>query len=100
MHWFSDPGYWYARLIFQRGLAAIYLGAFLAAALQFRALLGENGLTPVPDYLRRASFRAAPSLFHLRYSDRLFAAVAWSGAATAAAMAAGLGDIVPLWGAM
>ena len=100
MSWFAAPGYWFARLVFERGLAAIYMIAFTAAAWQFRGLLGSKGLLPVPGYLRRVSFRRRPSLFHLRYSDRLFAAVAWSGAALGAAMTAGLGDAVPLWGAM
>ena len=100
MTWFSDPGYWFARLAFERGLAVIYAVAFTCAARQFRPLLGARGLTPVPRYLRRVGFRAAPSLFHVRYSDRLFAAVAWAGAALAAAMALGLGDAVPLWASM
>ena len=100
MSWFAAPGYWFARLLFERGVAVIYLIAFAAAARQFRGLLGERGLLPVPRYLRRVPFRRAPSLFHLRYSDRIFAAVAWSGAALAAAMAAGLGDAVPLWASM
>src|SRR6185437_12878844 len=39
-------------------------------------------------------------LFHWRYSDRIFAVVAWTGAALGAAMTAGLDDAVPLWGAM
>lgn len=100
MSWFAAPDYWFARLVFERGLAAIYLMAFTAAGLQFRGLLGSRGLLPIPLFLSRVSFWAKPSLFHLRYSDRLFAAVAWSGAALGAAMAAGLGDAVPLWGAM
>jgi Lipase maturation factor len=96
MSWFAAPDYWFARLAFERGLAVIYLIAFIAAARQFRGLLGEHGLLPIPRYLRRVNFWQAPSLFHFRYSDRLFAAVTWSGAALAAAMAAGLGDLVPL----
>ncbi|MBV9855397.1 MAG: lipase maturation factor family protein [Streptosporangiaceae bacterium] len=100
MRWFAAPDYWFARLAFERGLAVIYLVAFAATARQFRGLLGTRGLLPVPRYLRRVRFRDAPSLFHLRYSDRLFAGVAWSGAALAAAMAAGLGDAVPLWASM
>jgi hypothetical protein len=102
MRWFaaSDPGYWFARLAFQRGLAVIYLIAFVAAVRQFRGLLGSRGLLPIPRYLRRVRFWRAPSLFHLYYSDRFFAAVAWSGAVLAAAMAAGLGDAVPLWASM
>ncbi|HEU5160476.1 MAG TPA: lipase maturation factor family protein [Streptosporangiaceae bacterium] len=100
MEWLAAPGDWLGRLMFQRGLAAIYLVAFLAAANQSRALIGERGLTPVPDYLRRVSFRQAPSIFHLHYSDRLCVAVAWTGAALSAAVAAGLADVVPLWAAM
>ncbi len=100
MEWFTAPGYWLGRLVFERALAAVYLIAFLVAADQFRALIGANGLTPVPRFLRAVSFRQSPSLFHLRYSDGLFAAVAWSGAALSAAMLAGAGDAVPLWAAM
>jgi hypothetical protein len=47
MHWFTAPGDWLGRLAFQRGLAVIYLVAFLAAARQFRGLLGTRGLTPI-----------------------------------------------------
>jgi len=100
MRWFVAPDYWFARLAFQRGLAAIYLIAFLSAARQFRGLLGSRGLLPIPQYVQRVPFRRSPSLFHLHYSDRFFAAVAWTGAALAAALAGGLGDAVPLWGAM
>ncbi|RVX42694.1 lipase maturation factor [Nonomuraea polychroma] len=100
MEWLAASDYWLGRLVFQRGLAVIYLVAFLSAAHQFRALIGANGLTPVPAYLRLVSFRSAPSIFHLHYSDRFFAAVAWSGVALSAAVLAGLADLVPLWGSM
>lgn len=100
MEWFTAPGYWPARLVFQRALAGVYLFAFVGAALQFRALIGARGMLPVPRHVRRVPFRRAPSLFHLRYSDRLFACSAWTGAALAAALAAGAGDRVPLGAAM
>jgi hypothetical protein len=100
MEWFTAPEYWQGRLIFQRGLAVIYALAFLAAALQFRALLGERGMLPIPRYLARTPFRRSPSLFQLRYSDRFYAGIAWSGAVLAAAVALGLADLVPLWAAM
>ena len=57
-------------------------------------------MLPVPRYLARQSFWRSPSLFHLRYSDRLFATVSWSGAALSAAVVAGAADLVPLWAAM
>ncbi|MFD7627768.1 lipase maturation factor family protein [Streptomyces sp. NPDC059851] len=100
MDWFTAPGYWLARLVFQRALAGVYLFAFLAAALQFRALIGAKGMLPVPRYVRYVPFRRAPSLFQLHYSDRFFAGCAWAGAALAAALAAGVGDMVPLGAAM
>jgi hypothetical protein len=100
MRWFIAPDYWLGRLVFQRGLAVIYLIAFLTAARQFRGLLGEHGLTPIPRYTARVQFRRSPSLFQLHYSDRFFAAVSWGGVVLAAALAAGLADLVPLWAAM
>ncbi|WP_328666565.1 lipase maturation factor family protein [Streptomyces sp. NBC_00322] len=96
MEWFTDSDYWLSRLVFQRALAAVYLVAFLTAALQFRALIGERGMLPVPAYVRRVAMRHAPSLFQLRYSDRLFALCAWSGALLSAALVAGAADDIPL----
>lgn len=96
MEWFSTEGYWVSRLVFQRGLALVYLVAFLTAALQFRALFGQQGLTPAPRHLRATSWRQAPSLFRLHYSDRFFAAVAWTGVGVSAALLVGLGDELPL----
>jgi hypothetical protein len=96
MDWLSAPEYWLGRLILERGTAVVYVFAFVAAARQSQALIGEHGLLPVPRYLARHSFIRTPSVFHLHYSDRFFATVAWSGAALAAGMAAGLADVVPL----
>jgi hypothetical protein len=100
MGWLSAPEYWLGRLVLERGTAAVYLLAFLAAALQFRALIGEHGILPVPRFLAGRSFWTAPSVFQLRYSDRLFAGVSWFGAALSAAVVAGVADLAPLWAAM
>ncbi|MCF3119781.1 lipase maturation factor family protein [Streptomyces arenae] len=100
MQWFTADAYGLSRLIFQRALAAVYLVAFLGAALQFRALIGERGMLPVPRYVARMPFRRAPSLFQLHYSDRFFALCAWSGCAIAVALLAGADGLLPLWGAM
>ena len=96
MDWFNADGYWLGRLLFTEGLAAIYLTAFLVAVNQFRALIGSNGMLPVPDHLATASFRRSPSLFHLYYSDRFFAAVAWTGAGLAALSVLGVTARLPL----
>lgn len=100
MGWFSAPEYWLGRLVLERGAAVVYLLAFVAAAAQFRALIGEHGLQPIPRFLAGQSFWRTPSLFHLRYSDRLFSAVSWFGAALSAAIVVGAADAVPLWAAM
>ncbi|MGX1542187.1 lipase maturation factor family protein [Streptomyces adustus] len=100
MNWFSATEYGLTRLVFQRGLAAVYLVAFLAAARQFRALMGERGMLPVPRFVARMPFRLAPSVFHLHYSDRFFAGWAWAGCAVSAALLAGVDSLLPLWGAM
>lgn len=100
MSWFSAPDYWVGRLVLERGVAVIYLLAFVAAAAQFRALIGEHGMLPIPRFLAGQSWRRTPSIFHLHYSDRLFAALSWFGAALSAAIVAGAADAVPLWTAM
>src|SRR5260370_40124976 len=77
--WTSD-NYWLVRTVFQRGLALVYLIAFLNASNQFRALLGERGLLPVPAWIKAVPFRASPSLFYLAPKDWAFMAAAWLGA--------------------
>ncbi|WP_156912231.1 hypothetical protein [Citrifermentans bremense] len=42
----SDNGYWFIRLLLQRGLGLIYLMGFLVALNQFRPLCGDRGLLP------------------------------------------------------
>jgi lipase maturation factor len=88
---------WFVRLLLQRGIAAVYLLAFVSAFHQFPALLGERGLLPAPDFLARARFADAPSLFHLHYSDRFFRAVAALGIALSLVALVGLCDAGPLW---
>lgn len=100
MQWFTADAYGLSRLVFQRALAAVYLVAFLGAARQFRALIGERGMLPVPKYVARVPFKRAPSLFQLHYSDRFFALCAWTGCAAAVALLAGADGLLPLWGAM
>jgi hypothetical protein len=100
MGWFTASEYWLSRQVLEHGIAAVYLVAFVVAAGQFRPLIGQHGMLPVPPFLARRTFRQAPSIFHVHYSDRFCAAVCWAGAALAAAIVAGGADLVPLWAAM
>lgn len=100
MSWFPAPGYWLSRFVFQRSLAVVYLIAFVVSANQFRPLIGERGILPIPRFTRAVPFRRSPSLFHFHYSDRFFAAVTWLGIGLSVAALAGLTDRGPIWASM
>ncbi len=85
------------RMLLQRGMAGIYLIAFLTVLRQGGPLLGERGLLPIPEFLKHASFREAPSVFHWGYSDKLLQVVAWSGLAVSACALMGLTEKGPIW---
>ncbi len=95
--WFAAPEYQLARTAIQHLLGLLYLVAFVNAVNQFRPLLGEEGLTPVPRFLAATGFRRSPSIFHAHYSDRFFGSVAWTGVVLSGATAFGLLHVVPLW---
>ena len=97
MDLFSAEGYEFARQVLQRGIAAVYLIAFISAVNQFPALLGERGLLSAPRFLARTAGRGIPTLFRWHYSDRFLLAVAWTGAAVAALLVAGLPQTGPPW---
>ncbi|WP_445666123.1 lipase maturation factor family protein [Fodinibius sp. AD559] len=89
--------YWLSTFIIQRGLGFIYAIAFLVAINQFRPLLGENGLLPVPRFVNRIPFKRSPSIFHWHYSDRFFSLIAWAGFTLSLLAAFGISDVGPLW---
>lgn len=85
------------RLLLQRGMAGIYLLAFLSALHQFRPLLGEEGLLPVPQFLKHSHFRESPSLFHFHYSDQWLVWVCRLGILVSGSALLGLTEMGPLW---
>jgi hypothetical protein len=89
--------YWLTRLVFTRTLALVYLIAFLCALNQFRPLLGQHGLQPVPDYISRVPFRASPSLFYVLPKDWAFAGFAWAGIALSCVAISGIADRQAIW---
>ena len=90
-------GYWLARFVFQRGLALVYLSAFLCALNQFGPLLGEKGLLPVPAFVQRTTFRETPSLFHFWPHDAAFTTAAWCGVILSLIALTGLSDRYTTW---
>jgi hypothetical protein len=98
--WFHADGYWVSRFVFLRALAVVYAIAFLVARNQFRALLGEHGILPIPRFVATVPFRRAPSVFHVHYSDRFFATITWAGLVVSLAAVAGVPQSAPLWGSM
>lgn len=94
---FFGPEYGLARFAFQRGLALTYLIAFLVAFDQFRPLVGEQGLLPVPRFLQFVNFRKAPSIFHFYYSDNFFAGVSIAGILLSIIGLTSLSERGPFW---
>jgi Lipase maturation factor len=80
---------WIPRLLFQRGLGLVYFIAFLVAVNQFRPLLGEHGLQPVPLFVNRVTFQESPSLFFFAPKDWAFTGAAWLGLALSIVAMAG-----------
>lgn len=66
---FDSGSLYITRFVFQKALALTYLIAFLVALHQFKPLLGEKGLLPVPQFLKLAKFTDFPSLFFLFPKD-------------------------------
>ncbi|MGO4536841.1 lipase maturation factor family protein [Leifsonia sp. 2MCAF36] len=93
--WLAGDDYTIAREILERGVAALYLIAFVSAVNQFPALLGEHGLLPARRFLRHPYARKQPTLFRWRYSDRLLRVVAWTGAVLSALVVAGVVQLAP-----
>lgn len=82
--------YWLARTLLERGIALICLVAFVNALNQFKPLLGERGLLPVPLFVKQVPFRESPSLFYLFPRDAAFTTAAWLGIAISALILTGV----------
>jgi hypothetical protein len=122
--WFDARDADLAREVLQRGIAALFVVAFLSTLNQFRPLLGENGLLPVPDLLdavrdaeRRVREREerlgehvgalgrtrrrgylGPTIFRSwGYSDAKLVGVCVAGLVLAASVVVGLPPLGPPW---
>ncbi len=104
MDWSSWMGlldahdYTIAREVVQRGVAAVFVLAFLSTFHQFPVLLGERGLLPVPEFLDRAGDRVGPTLFRrVPYSDRLLRGMCLVGMLLGALTVLGVPQQGPAW---
>src|SRR5437764_12954104 len=96
LSWTADA-YGLTRTVFQRALGLIYLIAFINAVNEFKPLLGERGLLPVPDWVRAVPFRETPSLFYLAPRDAAFTAAAWAGVILSSLVVASLAHRSSRW---
>ena len=104
MDGFAAVDFGFAREVLQRGVAALYVVAFVSTLNQFRPLLGERGLLPAPALLEWAATSKAgrrmlrPTLFRrIRYTDRRLAVFCWVGIIVAAALVIGIPQFAPPW---
>jgi Lipase maturation factor len=88
----SAPDATIARFLLERGIAAVYVIAFVVALRQFPALCGERGLEPAEEFLQAVPrFLDAPSIFRWTgYSDAKLRVVAWSGLVVALLLLLGI----------
>ena len=107
MDGFAAVDFEFARQVLQRGIAALYLVAFVSTLNQFRPLLGEHGLLPAPELLQwaRSSQRARrlllPTIFRrLAYTDRRLVVLCAGGITVAAALVCGIPQLGPPWAPM
>lgn len=107
MDGFAAVDFEFARQVLQRGIAALYLVAFVSTLNQFRPLLGERGLLPAPELLEWA--RTSPrgrrmlrlTVFrYAAYTDRRLAALCWTGIAIAVLLVSGIPQLLSPWAAM
>jgi hypothetical protein len=88
------------RSVFLRGLALIYLIAFVSLLPQIRGLIGSNGILPAHDYLQIArseyglgAYALFPTLAWFNSSDTFLVGMVWAGIVLALFLLAG---VVPL----
>lgn len=86
-----------SRWLFLRGIALVYLIAFIILLPQVTGLVGEHGILPAHEYLQTiqsefggASYRFFPTLAWLNSSDTFLLAMCWAGCVFAVALLLGI----------
>jgi hypothetical protein len=100
---FAAVDFGFAREVLQRGIAALFLVAFVSTLNQFRPLLGEHGLLPATELLEwarspRGRRLLRPTLFRwVRYTDRRLVILCVGGSVLAATLVCGIPQLGPPW---
>jgi hypothetical protein len=100
--WLKPGSYQLARFALEKSIGAIFLIGFLNAVNQFKPLLGERGLLPVPLFVKEVSFRESPSLFFFFPNDKAFTVCSCSGVFLSTLILSSLVDqhtwaLFPIW---
>ena len=105
MDGFGAVDFEFARQVLQRGIAALYVVAFLSTLNQFRPLLGEHGLLPAPELLALGPAVASaagdccvpPSSATWSTATGVWWRCAGRASLIGAALAAGIPQLAPPW---
>ena len=99
--------YQLTRFVFLRGLGLLYFVGFLTLLLQWRPLIGSDGLLPAATFLLRVreqlgslAFWRLPSLFWVSSSDAALHSLAWLGLLLSVVVALGFANaplLAVLW---
>lgn len=107
MDGFAAVDFEFARQVLQRGIAALFLVAFVSTLNQFRPLLGERGLLPASELLdwartsKRGRALLRPTVFrYVRYTDRRLVALCVTGIVIAATLVCGIPQLFSPWAPM
>jgi len=90
--WLQPGNYWMARVALEKSIAALFLIAFVNVVNQFKPLLGQRGLLPVPLFVKEVGFKQSPSLFFFFPTDKAFTLSGWIGVTLSGAIMAGVFD--------
>jgi predicted permease len=104
MDGFAAVDFDFARQVLQRGIAALFLVAFISTLNQFRPLLGEHGLMPASELLEWVRFSPTrgrllrPTLFRfVEYTDHRLVLLCAGGIAVSALLVLGVPQFGPPW---
>jgi predicted DCC family thiol-disulfide oxidoreductase YuxK len=100
------PSTWrLTRSVFLKGLAIVFLVAFLSMIPQIAGLIGQNGISPIGEYLEFVRSHTGlerywllPSLTWLHSSDAFLLAICWAGSGLAVALLLGFAPLYALIG--